>query len=163
MTKTARKPRSDSVSNAIRIMQGAKREIAPPTHIPLQDIDWPFWESVVAEFARADWTEHALELAAMLARTMAEAEENQRLMREEGVIIERDTLNKEGQVIRTVTIENPRARVCQSLMGQILALRRSLALHAKAKSGSNADAGKQRGANKRTEQAAANEDDGLLS
>ena len=60
-----------SPTSAIRIMQGANREIAPPGHVRLQDEDWPFWHSVLAEFARAEWTDHQLELAAFLARDMA--------------------------------------------------------------------------------------------
>jgi hypothetical protein len=162
MTKTARKPRTDSISEMTRIMSGAAREIAPPAHVSLSDMDWPFWESVVAEFARADWTEHQLELAAMLARTMADLEENQRLLRSEGIIREREVLNDDGTVRKVISWENARARAVQTMMGQVLSLRRSLALHAKAKSGSNADAAKQRAANKKTEQAGEG-DDSLLA
>jgi hypothetical protein len=140
-------------------MSGAAREIAPPAHVSLGDMDWPFWESVVAEFARADWTEHQLELAAMLARTMADLEENQRLLRQEGLTCTREVKGKTGEVYKIVSFENARARAVATLMGQVLALRRSLALHAKAKSGSNADAAKQREANKRTEQAGEGKDD----
>jgi hypothetical protein len=159
MTKTARKPRTDSISEMTRIMSGAAREISPPSHVSLGDMDWPFWESVVAEFARADWTEHQLELAAMLARTMADLEENQRLLRSEGLMILKEFKDKKGEVRKILSCENLRARAVQTLMGQVLALRRSLALHAKAKSGSNADAAKQREANKRTEQAGEGKDD----
>jgi hypothetical protein len=146
-----------------RIVQGASREVAPPSHVPLQDMDWPFWESVVAEFARADWTEHQLELAAMLSRTMADLEENQRLLRTEGIICVREVLNDDGTVRKVITWENSRARAVQTMMGQVLSLRRSLALHAKAKHGSNADAGKKSAANKRTEDAATKGADSLLA
>ena len=158
MTKTTRKPRSDSVSEAIRIMQGAARELAPPSHVPLQDMDWPFWESVTAEFARADWTEHQLECAAMLARTMADLEENQRLLRSEGLIMVKEILGPDGSVKKILSCENMRARAVQTMMGQVLAMRRSLALHARAKSGSNADAAKQREANKNIAKGAAGDD-----
>lgn len=131
----ARKQRIDSAAAAVRIVQGATREINPPSHVPLDDCDWPYWHNVVAEFARAEWTEHQLELAAMLARTMANLEQEQRTLRIEGFIAVREN---------GTTVENPRARAVKSLTGDILSLRRSLALHARAKSGDNRDAGKQR-------------------
>lgn len=124
----ARKARIDSASEAVRIMQGAAREITPPSHVPLDEMDWPYWHSVVAEFARAEWTEHQLELAAMLARTMANLEQEQRTLRAEGFV----SMRENG-----TTVDNPRARVVQNLTGQILSLRRSLALHARAKGSSD--------------------------
>lgn len=164
MPKTDRKPRSDSIGEASRILQGAANEVAPPPHVPLQDQDWPFWHNVVAEFARADWTEHQLELAAMLARTMSDLEENQRLLRSEGLMIIRELKDSKGEVRKILSCENLRARAVQTLMGQVLALRRSLALHARAKHGTNADAGKKLAANKATESKAKTpKKDGLLA
>ncbi len=128
----ARKARIDSAGEAVRIMQGVTRELQPPSHVPLDDMDWPYWHSVVAEFARAEWTEHQLELAAMLARTMANLESEQRSLRGEGFVAVREN---------GTTVENPRSRAVKSLTGDILSLRRSLALHARARSGdSRADA-----------------------
>ena len=115
-----------SPSEAVRIAQGSTQELAPPSHVPMEDMDWPFWHNVVAEFARAEWSEHQLELAAMLARTMANLEQEQRSLRKEGFITTREN---------GTTVENPRARAVKSLTGDILSLRRSLALHARAKSG----------------------------
>lgn len=116
----------NSPREAVRIVQGAAREIRPPDHVPLDPMDQPYWCSVVSEFARAEWTEHQLELAAMLARTMANLEAEQRALRAEGFISVREN---------GTTVENPRARAVKSLTGDILSLRRSLALHARAKSG----------------------------
>lgn len=145
----ARKQRTDSVAAAVRVMQGSIRQIVPPSHVPLEDCDWPFWENVVAEFARADWSEHQLELAAMLARTMASLESEQRTLRAEGFIAVREN---------GTTVENPRGRVVKSLAGDILALRRSLALHARARSGDNRDAAKQREAGRALEAQAGGDD-----
>lgn len=122
----ARRPRIDSAGEAVRIMQGVTRELQPPSHVPLDDMDWPYWHSVVAEFARAEWTEHQLELAAMLARTMANIESEQRALRAEGFVSVREN---------GTTVDNPRSRIVASMTTQILALRRSLALHARARSG----------------------------
>jgi hypothetical protein len=130
-----RKARIDSAAEAVRIMAGSAREIQPPSHVPLDDMDWPYWHNVVSEFARAEWSEHQLELAAMLARTMANLEQEQRTLRAEGFIAVREN---------GTSVENPRARAVKSLTGDILSLRRSLALHARARSGDNRDAAKQR-------------------
>lgn len=130
-----RKQRIDSSAAAVRIAQGSTRRIEPPAHVPLDECDWPFWENVVAEFARAEWSDHQLEIAAMLARTLANLEAEQRALRKEGFIAVR---------ANGTSVENPRGRVVKSLAGDILSLRRSLALHARAKSGDNRDAAKQR-------------------
>ena len=119
-----RKQRLDSATAAVEVMKGALREIAPPSHVPLDAADWPFWETVVDEFARSEWTEHQLELAAMLARTMANLETEQRTLRAEGFIAVREN---------GTSVENPRGRVVQNLAGQVLSLRRSLSLHARAR------------------------------
>jgi hypothetical protein len=122
----ARKARIDSAGEAVRIVQGVTRELQPPSHVPLDDMDWPYWHSVVAEFARAEWTEHQLELAAMLARMMANLEAEQRALRAEGYVSHSE---------RGTPVVNPRAAACKGLAGDILAMRRSLALHARAQSG----------------------------
>ena len=111
-----------SATSAVRIMQGAVREINPPSHVPLDDCDWPFWHSVVAEFARSEWTEHQLELAAMLAKDMADAERNRRLVRLEGEVLETGKAN-------------PRCNVLVAIGNRVLATRRSLSLHARARGG----------------------------
>jgi len=129
----ARKQRVDSNAAAVQIMQGSARQIRPPSHVPLDDMDWPFFENVIEEFARSEWTEHAIEVAAMLARTMATLEQEQRTLRKEGMISVREN---------GTTVENPRARAVKSLTGDILSFRRSLALHARARNaGDNRNAG----------------------
>ena len=125
-----RKQPVTSTSAAVRIMQGATKQIQPPAHVPLDECDWPFFESVVEEFARADWTDHAIEIAAMLARTMATLEQEQRTLRTEGMISVREN---------GTTVENPRARAVKSLAGDVLSFRRSLSLHARAKQGEARD------------------------
>jgi len=147
----ARKPRSDSISEAVRIVRGAQRELVPPSHVPLDEMDWPYWHNVVAEFARAEWTEHQLELAAMLARTMANLEQEQRTLRAEGYVSESQ---------RGTPVVNPRSLAVKAMTGDILSLRRSLALHARAKAGDNRDAAKQRDAARSIEYDVA---DGLLA
>src|SRR3546814_16517854 len=67
-----RKQRIDSATAAVKVVQGATREIAPPDHVRLSEEDWPFWHSVIAELAGSEWTDNHLEIAAMLARGMAD-------------------------------------------------------------------------------------------
>lgn len=147
----ARKARIDSAAEAVRIMQGSAKEIIPPSHVPLDEMDWPYWHNVVSEFARAEWTEHQLELAAMLARTMANLEQEQRTLRAEGYVTERSN----GTVV-----ENPRSRAVRALTGDILALRRSLGVHARARTPDPQRAAGQRDAAKGLEQEL---DDDLLA
>lgn len=130
---SGRKQRIDSAAAAVAVASKAGAEILPPMHVPLEDRDLPFWRSVIAEFALADWSEHALEIAAMLARTLSELEQEQRTLRVEGYI----TVRENG-----TTVENPRARAVKSLTGDILSLRRSLSLHARARSGEARDVAK---------------------
>ena len=44
--------------------------ITVPSNVPLSDTYIPFYNNMIDEFARSQWTEHALEIAAMMARTM---------------------------------------------------------------------------------------------
>lgn len=137
----ARKPRTDSLPNLQRVFAAATTELAPPAHVPLTDADWPYWHSITDEFARADWTPHMLEIAALLARSMAQLEVEQRTLRAEGFL----TPRKQGLG------PNPRGRTVSTLTGQVLAYRRSLALTGRGKAGRSDDAAKQRIANRRIE------------
>lgn len=139
----ARRARMDSAAEAVRIMQGSAKEIGPPSHVPLDDMDWPYWHSVVAEFARAEWTEHQLELAAMLARTMANLELEQRTLRAEGYVSESQ---------RGTPVVNPRSLAVKAMTGDVLSLRRSLALHARARSGDSRGDGARKQAGRELEQ-----------
>lgn len=139
-----------SPSSAVKIMQGATRQIQPPAHVPLDDCDWPFFENVIEEFARSEWTEHAIEIAAMLARTMANLESEQRLLRDEGFTSKSD---------RGTPVANPRVQVVKGLTGDILGLRRSLQLHARAQKGEIQKTGKRMTQAKQIEAGAMAEDD----
>jgi hypothetical protein len=149
-----RQNRIDSPAEAVRIMQAAQVELSPPAHVPLDECDEPFWRNVIAEFARAEWTEHQLEIAAMLARTMADLAREQKTLRDEGFISVREN---------GTSVENPRARAVKSLTGDILSLRRSLALHARARSGDNRNAGTRKAMGKEIESGAYGEDEDLIA
>ena len=78
----------------------------------------------------------------MLARSMADLEREQHQLRVEGFIDTR---------ANGTTVENPRSRVVKGLTSDILSLRRSLALHARARSGDTRNTGTRRAGEKAIE------------
>lgn len=149
-----RKGRIDSVAEAVRVMAVSRRPIEPPSNVPLDACDLPFFASVIAEFARADWTAHQLELAAMLARTMADLTREQAALREEGAI----SYSEKG-----TPVANPRKTIVQMHAGSILSFRRSLALNARAQAGEARDIASRRDASKRLENIGQLQDDDLIA
>ena len=117
-------------------MQGAAREIAPPAHVLLGDEDWPYWHSVVAEFPKIEWTEHQLEVAAQLAKSMADLERERNCLRVEGYVLVLDG----GK-----SVVNPRHGVSRDLTNSVMSLRRNLSLHARAQGGEAERVAKRRG------------------
>ena len=133
--------RSDSISFAVAAAQ-TKRLASPPAHVPLDVSELPFFESIAAEMAGTELTEHVAEIAAMLARTMCALEAEQRLLKSEGTVI----ANQRG-----TPIANPRVFACRGLTSDVQSLRRSLQLHARATNGEARDAAKRRQAGKAAE------------
>lgn len=134
-----RKARIDSATEAVHVMARAATQIEPPSNVPLEKVDLPFFYNVIAEYARSEWSSHQLELAAMLARTMADLTREQRLLREEGGIARSD---------KGTPVANPRKAIVQMHASSILSFRRSLALHARAQAGEARDVAKRRTAAK---------------
>lgn len=132
MAKAKRAPVT-SAAEQVRIMSAATRQIEPPSTVELDDCDLPFFANVIDEFARSEWTAHQLELAAMLARMMADLEREQRLLRSEGAVMK----TKAG-----TPVVNPRKTVVQMHAGSIMSMRRSLSLHARAQGGEARDISK---------------------
>ena len=132
MTK---RERADAAAAQVRVMAAAAKPIEPPSNVPLTEQDMPFFASVLAEFARSEWTAHQLELAAMLARKM-------RLLRDE-----LESLEAEGFVLRDegrAAAQNPRLGGVRMLDTSIMATRRTLQLHARATQGEARDVAKRR-------------------
>lgn len=148
-----KKNRVDSVAEAVRIASAASEEIQFPENVPLDDGDVPFFKNVIAEYARAEWSAHQLEIAAMLARTMADLVREQDLLRTEGAV----SYSEKG-----TPVANPRKAIVQMHASSILSFRRSLALHARAIQGEARDAARRREAAKDIE-AGATSDDELLA
>jgi phage terminase small subunit len=119
-----RKKRADSTDEQVRAMQAG--QIHPPSHVPLTDADMPFFANVIDEFARSEWTAHQLELAAMLSRIMCDLNEAQQALRDQGPTAKSD---------RGTPVVNPLVSIVKGYTGDILSMRRSLALHARARNG----------------------------
>jgi hypothetical protein len=144
--------RTDSKESAAEIMAKASQPITVPSNVPLNKEDIVFYHNVISEFARSEWTQHALEIAAMMARCMCDLNREQQMLRKEGYI----TTRQNG-----TTVENPRTRIVKGLTGDLLSLRRSLGVNARARE-------EQHVANKKTSIAQSIEadnplDDGLLA
>lgn len=127
-----RRPAITSPQEAVRLAQGAGRTIDPPSHIWLDTADLKHFEAVIAQKAKADWTPHEIDLAAMLARTMRRH------------VVEQEALDAEGYVIEGEhgPKANPRARAVKALADMILSFRRSLSIHGRAQMPDARDAAK---------------------
>lgn len=120
---TSRRSPITSAGEAVRIMRDAHKQIVAPSHVPLDPGDMPFFENVLDEFARASWTPHQVEMAALLARSLHDFAVEQMMMRDEGAVVQGD----KGMV------PNPRKAIMQMHSNNIISFRRSLAMHATAK------------------------------
>ena len=150
----ARRSRADSLAAAVRVASAAMVEVKPPSHIELLPSDMPFWRAVVAEFPKVEWTEHQLEVAAHLAKAMADLEGQRAKLRVEEYVI----TVKEGK-----SFTNPRHGVARDLTNSVMSLRRNLSLHARAKGGEARNLGERRAGERDIERAVAGDDyDGLL-
>ena len=149
-----RRERADAAPAQVRVMAAALTTINPPSNVPLESGDLPFFASVIAEFARSEWTAHQLELAAILARTMADLVREQAELRREGTV---------SMTERGTPVINPRKTAVQMYSSTILSMRRSLSLHARAQGGEARDVGKRRDINKEVEADSPFDADDLLA
>ena len=69
-----RRQRIDSAAGAVATMAAAARDLSPPVHLKIRKGDLPFWDAVIAEKPKSEWTDSDLTVAANLARAMADAE-----------------------------------------------------------------------------------------
>ena len=81
-----RKERIDGQAAAVKVMAAATQSIQPPSNVPLDKTDMPFFVNVIEGFARSEWSAHQLEIAAMIARTMNDINREQQELRKEGYI-----------------------------------------------------------------------------
>lgn len=131
----ARRQRIDSATAAVAVMAKAAQTLVPPGHVPLTEADLPFWENVIGEKAKSEWTAHDLEIAALLARSL------RRLEAEEG------TLDGEDGVLVSAggsPMANPRLRIIADLHARVIKYRQTLGIHSRGKGGEARDVEKRR-------------------
>jgi hypothetical protein len=149
----ARRQRIDSATGAVATMAKAARDLSPPKHLKLRRGDLPFWDAVIAERAKSEWTDADLAVAANLARAMADAEK-----------IAAFPVDKGGNVQITLLIQM--VEFSDKLARRIVTLRRALGLDNRSKNGEQRDVNRRREHQKDIEgghNPMADDDDGLLA
>jgi hypothetical protein len=117
-----RKARIDSASEAVQCRRRRARLCRRPACRSKSAI-FHFLPAALRNLP-SEWTAHQLELAAMLARTMADLNREQQALRAEGSVVHTE---------KGTPVVNPRKAVVQMHASSILSFRRSLSLHARAR------------------------------
>lgn len=154
MARKARRQKITSAEAISSVMAAAAKEINPPDHIEMGETDLKFFRSIINESANAEWTDHKIEVASLLAKTMADLEREQNLMTEEGAVLESA---RGGRVL------NPRKAVVQMHVATIATLRRSLSIHGRGQGGELRDVAKRKAYAKAAQAVAQEVDDDLIS
>jgi hypothetical protein len=113
-------PDSNSPASSVEVAEKATDIITPTSGLVLSERALEFFNDIISEKANADWTQHQITYAAMLARFMAELDINQEKAEEEGSLI------RSG----TKLIQNPRIKIITVMFDKINGTRRSLGIHA---------------------------------
>lgn len=149
-----KRPPADSASEQARYAKGAFRNVEPPKHFKLSNLEREFFDGVVDEIAKADWTRHKIDLACMIAKTMA------------AIVDAQKELDTTGMTIRGANgtlVMSPHIGTITKLSGIVAQLRRTLGLQA---DGRNINTGKRtkiaKDAERRASRAADDDEDGLL-
>lgn len=138
-------------------MLASTRVIAPPSDFTLTANENLIFDEIIAELPTGEWTPHMIRLAADLARMMADAR------------AEVDAIRREGSTVTGAgggPIRNPRCAQQASLQASINATRRSLAIHSRAKGGTDTQALARRREIQRANEASSifdDDDEGLLA
>lgn len=169
--KTGRKQRTDSIQHHVTAAQGAYLTLSPPENVKLLKKELDFFNAIIDEFAKIEWTKHTLQMAAMLARHMYALEIQQRKLRSEGDLLDRKQIipaikdKSTGKIIekaKAVVISqylNPRKSNIQMYSDLIVKFRRSLSLHARGQQGETRDITARRTASKSAERSMIDDDD----
>lgn len=120
----SKKARIDSIDEHVRIVQAAKKEIKPPDNMTTNEKVTVFFNDIISEKPKSEWSKHEISLAHMLARMMYELDFNQERMLIEGTLIK----NARGGLPKM----NPRRRLVTDYIDKIATLRRSLGIYASA-------------------------------
>jgi hypothetical protein len=152
--KKPQRPRVDSQPNVAAAMLAGGKKIVVPREFNFTPKQRLIFTELCDEFSKVELTAHKIRLVGILARDMATLEEQQQLLRSEGSVF----VNSHGN-----PTSNPRLRAVQTLSASVLAMRRSLGVHARDLAGGDSRrVGIQRAHNKANE-AALDDADDLIS
>lgn len=129
--KKPRRERADSHGAVVKDMLNADRIINPPGDFALTPGEHIIFTEIIGELPKGEWTPHMVRLAADLACMIADAR------------AEADAIRREGSTVTGAgggPIRNPRCAQHASLQASINATRRSLAIHSRAKGGTDTQA-----------------------
>jgi len=127
----SRRQRIDSAAGAVATMAAAVRDLSPPAHLKLRKGDLPFWDAVVKEKPKSEWTDADLAVAVNLVRAMADAE------RVAGYAVVGGGNVNQRKLLETIDVSDKLAR-------RIVTLRRALGLDNRAKNGEQRDVTRRR-------------------
>jgi len=148
----ARRQRIDSTAARAAVAAAARR-IEPPRAASLSADERRLFDAIIAEAPALEWTEHQVDTACVLARTLALLEAEQRLLAAEGTVAETDGRRA----------ANPRAAAVATLTASVVRLRQSLGLHARAKAREPAELAERRRQAREIERQILAADDDLLN
>lgn len=141
--KKPRRTRVDSPAGVAAAIVAGGKKISVPSNVTFTAKQRLIFTELCDEFSKTELTAHKIRLVASLAKEMAMLEEQQDLLREEGSVF----VNSHGN-----PTANPRLKATQTLTNSVLALRRSLGVHARELAGGdNRRTGIQRSHNKSNE------------
>lgn len=149
-----RKQRIDTLTEEIRVAQGASKNIEPPENIFLEDEEMIFFERIINEKAKADWTPHMIDMASFLARAMHSLNRNSKKLSLEGDLIK----DAKGNIVA-----NPRKKMVEDSIASIVSTRRNLGIHARGTGGEAREVLKRDVMAKHIENLIGDDDDGLLA
>lgn len=120
--KKPRRPRVDSAAGISAAIVAGGKMIDVPAHKHLTAKQRVIFVELCDEFAKSELSAHKITLLVSLAKIIDALEDEQERLRVEGSVL----INSHGN-----PIANPRAKHCSTLTGSMLALRRSLGIHAR--------------------------------
>ena len=140
--RKSRRSRVDSKESAVQAMMSSTKDISPPDDLKISNHGVVIFHEIIGEFAKVDWTPHTIRLAGNLAKCMSRLEDAQEEMDGDSLTV----INAKG-----TPMANPLVSVINSLTGQVLSLRRALALHAMAGNVGKRDIQRRAAINKKNE------------
>jgi hypothetical protein len=132
----AKRNPSNTATNQIKTFQNVlSGDIQPPEHLinEMRDGDWDYWYAITRARAKDTWTTVDLTRAVSLAKTQADITKLQSELDVEGYTKTND---------RGTVVENPKARILETLTRREISMARSLHVHAEATVGNSRDSTK---------------------